>query len=901
MKPFALFFFSLFTLPLLALTEVVDGIEWTYSVSRSSGRDYADLTAIPSTTSGAVIIPSKLGGLPVEMISTYAFEECSSITSITIPKSVRQIGHGAFQRCTSLTSVSFSNGGAYAPSLGEYLFAGCEALISVDFPNYVSYIPDYAFLNCRSLESVTLPDSVTKIGKAAFSECSSLVSLEIPKNVTEIGSGAFYGCSSLKEIEVPEGVRTIESSTFYGCSLEKLVIPSTVTEIKSQAIYQCGNYEGEFEFVFLPSKDGVYIEEMGVDGLYPTSITGYWMPETVQLDRVISVGIPDGVTTLQEGWANDLFVYSRPSDIDTLKIPESLQNVDYEAFNNFPGLIRRLITTHVPSYSGDLMKYVTEIIIPEGTTDLPYYAFSGVGSVTKLSIPEGIQSFDNAVFAGFSSLESISIPASVKTIYSRNGRVFPTGNLKEILLAPGNQNFVVENGILYNKDKTRVVAAPSKANLGNVVLPDSVNTIDCGAFKQCESLTSILIPNGVTNLESEVFAGCTALSSVTLPTELNVIGLYAFQGCTSLKSIKLPDAVHEIPYYAFEGCTALSFVILPAELEIIEESAFRGCSSLKEIALPIGVTQIGASAFSGCTALKQISIPENVMSIGRDAFAETFGCQYIFAGRLPSGLLESGMGWTEKVSYSPEYAGEWEYVLSQLKRQEDVSFKAYVTVKGEMITPKIMQITYSIRSNLKKVNVRAIAFKDGIRSFSNVIPIQSGEQIPQGNIVETGKEYSFIWDISKDWDTDLDKVAMEILVQGETLLPQKLITIPAVDNRPKMTVSTNTYTSNQLFNALLWCYAEGDPQLKVDAGRVSVNGVDIAKDDKLPGSERWDGSYNSYWRNEATALLNYLYGKMGYKVLAGEDLDYAEAATRLDFADESNYPLRQVSVKIEEE
>ena len=167
----------------------------------------------------------------------------------------------------------------------------------------------------------------------------------------------------------------------------------------------------------------------------------------------------------------------------------------------------------------------------------------------------------------------------------------------------------------------------------------------------------------------------------------------------------------------------------------------------------------------------------------------------------------------------------------------------------------------------------------------------------------TGAEHTFVWQVSADWATDLDKVAMEILVEEGTLLPQEKITIPALDDHPEMTITRNRLFSEQLFDALVWCYAEGDEALVVTDGVVKMDGRGIAEGSWVA---TWDGPKWGYlpngdweWREwYATVLLNYLYGKMGYKVLAGEDLTWARAATRLELADSG---LDQVSVKIAEE
>lgn len=220
-----------------------------------------------------------------------------------------------------------------------------------------------------------------------------------------------------------------------------------------------------------------------------------------------------------------------------------------------------------------------------------------------------------------------------------------------------------------------------------------------------------------------------------------------------------------------------------------------------------------------------------------------------------------------------------------------------------------MKVTYSVKSEKEKVKVRTVAFKDGVRSFANVVPVKSGTDVPNGAEVTANEEHTFVWNISEDWDIDLAKVAVEILVEEGVLLPQELITIPGAPmNRADMTITRNTISEAQAFDALLWCYAEeiasGVSTLTLSSGVVKIGTKVVAAGNKVatdeyrigwvkPGETNTTYTYSA----SATTLLNYLYGKMGYKVLSGEDYTYAKAATRLDLAKEG---LGQVSVKIAE-
>ncbi len=179
----------------------------------------------------------------VTSIGDYAFSGCTGLESITIPNSVTSIGDEAFYGCTSLESVTFEEGSKLT-SIGYDAFLGCTGLTSITIPNSVTSIDNYAFRNCTSLTSITIPNSVTGIGSYAFSGCTSLTSITIPNSVIGIGSAAFDGCTSLKSVTFEEGSKLtrIGSSAFRGCtSLTSITIPNSVTSIGDYAFYGCSS------------------------------------------------------------------------------------------------------------------------------------------------------------------------------------------------------------------------------------------------------------------------------------------------------------------------------------------------------------------------------------------------------------------------------------------------------------------------------------------------------------------------------------------------------------------------------------------------------------------------------------------------------------------------------------
>ena len=111
-------------------------------------------------------------------------------------------------------SVTYKSRELAVTSIGEYAFDGCSSLTSLSIPNSVTSIGLDAFRGCSSLTSISIPNSVTKIGSEAFYGCSSLTSVSIPNSVTEIGDEAFYGCSALTSVSIPNSVTEIGVQAF---------------------------------------------------------------------------------------------------------------------------------------------------------------------------------------------------------------------------------------------------------------------------------------------------------------------------------------------------------------------------------------------------------------------------------------------------------------------------------------------------------------------------------------------------------------------------------------------------------------------------------------------------------------------------------------------------------------
>ena len=163
--------------------------------------------------SGAITIPATItddsgNSYTVISIGEEAFDNCHSLTSVTIPDSVTSIGYCAFSFCTGLTSVTIPGS---VTSIGDYAFSACYDLISVTIPGSVTSIGDYAFSECSSLTSVTIPGSVTSIGDRAFGNCTELTSVTFAGTVPENwGYSPFFYCDAVKTVYLSDDLTAEE-------------------------------------------------------------------------------------------------------------------------------------------------------------------------------------------------------------------------------------------------------------------------------------------------------------------------------------------------------------------------------------------------------------------------------------------------------------------------------------------------------------------------------------------------------------------------------------------------------------------------------------------------------------------------------------------------------------------
>lgn len=407
--------------------------------------------------------------------------------------------------------------------MGRSLTSIILAMVAIAVTAQVEFIQNglkYTALDDNSVKVRKIDDNHLPKGKLVIP--AYVTHDGVTYTVTTLGGWAFFGCEDITEVELPNTLTKIDIWAFCNCKkLKGIDIPSSVKEIGYSAFENC------------------------------ESFTSFTFPEGIELvsDRLLQecyklteVNLPEGVVKIDD------CAFSDCKSLESITLPQSVKFIDNSAF----------------AYCNNLK----HISLPKGLQKLGRNVFSSCVSLVEIELPEGVTEIGDNVFNNCRALEQVTLPASLSWL--KSNPFSSCGALKEYRVAEGSEYLTVQDGILFSKDMTQLIACPPSKELGDYTVPATVKKIASMAFYGCNLLTSITMTE-VVSIGESAFNGCYNLASVDFGTKLETLDKGAFYSNSKLESVYLPDSFKHMEIINFEFCNNLKTVSLSEALSKREE------------------------------------------------------------------------------------------------------------------------------------------------------------------------------------------------------------------------------------------------------------------------------------------------------------------------------------------
>ena len=470
---------------------------------------------------------------------------------------------------------------------------------------------------------------------------SYVTSAKIEPGITNITSLTFVGAYSLKNVDIADTVVKIEPLSFAMCiNLKQIDIPSSVLEIYDGAFIACLGLEE----INVNSNNSKFSSKEGV--LFNKEKTALIKYPIGKKDEIYN--IPEGVETVSElsdfilidilfrGWSKDLVKIP----LKKLSIPSSFKD---ETFVPIYSYCENLEEANVHSDNPYFSSH-DGIVYTKDFSKIVLYPMAKNAEIYVM--PEGlttIQNIDNTKIKRI-ELSSTVDDAGIAEQLSK------LENLETIIVNENHPNLYSKDGILYNKDLTKIIKYPSNKEYKPEIIPNTVTVIGAYSFNNHKHEGNLKIPEGITSIEYYAFNKCNSIKTITFPETLLTIGNYAFAYCEKLESLVIPESVTTVGDSAFRKCNALKYAKVPlstkftsntilgreafcecesltsivlygnkkTKIESYEINKFIAYSNITEIIIEAPITQIDHNAFWLCEEVKIVVLPETVKSIPED-------------------------------------------------------------------------------------------------------------------------------------------------------------------------------------------------------------------------------------------------------------------------------------------
>jgi hypothetical protein len=646
-----------------------------YTFSAEEAPAYAAETYTFSTVSGGVrldtisgygatvVIPDTYNSKPVVALGNSLFTNNTTVTSITIPKTVVQIGDyiypQTFEGMTNLVSITVAAGNDYYQSDNGVLYSRMD-----NAPCTLICYPKK-----KTSTSYSVLSGTKYIGMKTVQGNIYLQTVTFPSSLIAIGNYAFDGCSALTTATIVENIQSIGDYCFQGTAIASVTINSTKLEIGGNAYYNTPLYNSAANNAIYSSNNWA----LGIKGTLsqnPLNLSSY------------------------KGIAGGMFAGN----------------------TSFSSITFSSQLTAIPGYAFANCTALTSITLPASVSYLGWGAFQGCTALTSadLSACSSLKEIKSDTFRDCTAINSCSLPSSLTNIGANafyNSKFF-TSAASPSTVSVGNWIVGYKGALTSPTFSVSTVGIADQAlkgctTLTSATIPNTVKYIGYEAFANCTSLTTLSV-----NAHADVvmgdyaFSGCSAISSLTLSNFKNLgdyafynsmtantistlnlgsaltsIGNYAFAGCTKILSttnFTIPASVTAIGYYAFQNTglyTAASGFLYKnnwlldyngsrssvSSLSVNEGTiglaacAFSNFTALTSATLPASLKYVGTHAFYNCTSLTNLTFPANIESIGDYAFFMCRALVKIMVIRDASDITDAGVGLMFSTSVSNIY------------------------------------------------------------------------------------------------------------------------------------------------------------------------------------------------------------------------------------------------------